>query len=150
MPPAVILDRTIAQLKSFQSGQRGAAAGLVASLARRTAEKGIGGDWSKRAQVIVDGPIATAIAAQLAQMETLRRGAPTAVGVNRLPQGDEYYAKCLRFHTATALAPKEAHALGLEQVTAVTARARTVLDTAGIKGASVPASIRSLMSAARR
>lgn len=146
VPPAVILERTIAQIKSFQAGQRGGDAELVTSLARRAREKKIAGDWSRRAQTLVDGPIAEAIAEQLALIESLRQGARSEVGVNRLPDGEAYYAACLRFHTSTALTPKDAHALGLHQVAEITASARSLMDKAGIDKGPVAAGIRSLMS----
>lgn len=146
VPPVVILERTIAQLKSFQSGQQGNNAGLVTSLARRAAEKKIAGEWSRRAQKIVDGPIAVAIAQQLAAIQSLQPDARTEVGVNRLPDGDAYYAACLRFHTSTALAPKDAHALGLHQVAEISAHARSILDKAGVNKGPVAAGIRSLMT----
>ncbi len=145
VPPAVILERTITQLKSFQAGQRGSNAGLVTSLVRRTSEKRIAGPWSQRAQRIVDGPIAAAIAQQLAVIESLRSSARAEVGVNRLPNGEAYYAACLRFHTSTALTPKDAHALGLQQVNEITEHARGILDNAGVNKGSVAAGIRSLM-----
>jgi uncharacterized protein (DUF885 family) len=146
VPPAVILDRTISQLRSFEAGQRGPGAGLVASLARRTTEQGIAGEWPRRAQALVDGPIASAIARQLAAMERLRRNARTPVGVDRLPDGEGYYDACLTYHTSTALSPRDAHELGLQQVTEISARARGILDGAGIRGTPLAAGIRSLMA----
>lgn len=145
-PPRVILERTITQIKSFQAGQHGSSAGLVASLVRRTNEKKIAGDWSRRAQSLVDGPIASAIARQLAAIELMQRNARVEVGANRLPDGDAYYAACLGFHTSTKLSPEEAHSLGLAQVAEISARARTVLDEAGVRSGSVAAGIRSLMT----
>lgn len=145
-PPAVILDRTLAQLRAFQQGQHGPQGGLVASLVRRTTEQGVAGDWLQRAQAIVDGPIAAAIARQIAAIEALRPSARSAVGVDALPQGPAYYAACLRYHTSTTLTPREAHAMGLEQVARVTAQARRALLDAGERGQTLGPAIRRLMS----
>ncbi|HEV2530305.1 DUF885 domain-containing protein [Phenylobacterium sp.] len=136
-PPGFLIDRTLAQLGSFQAEQRGPTAGLVRALADRTAGKTIAGDWAGRAQAIVDGPVAAAIARQAAALAALRPHARETAGVGALPDGQAYYAHCLRFQTTTNLSPDAAHALGLEQVTAVTAQTRAVLDQAGVRTGTV-------------
>jgi uncharacterized protein (DUF885 family) len=136
-PPGFLIDRTLAQLASFQAGQRGASAGLVRSLADRAAARRLAGDWAGRAQALVDGPVAAAIARQVAALQALRPHARDTAGVGALPDGQAYYAACLRFQTTTTLSPDAAHALGLEQVAAVTAETRAVLDQAGFRGGTV-------------
>jgi uncharacterized protein (DUF885 family) len=145
-PPAVILDRAIAQLDAFRDSQRGADAGLVTSLVRRTAAKHLAGPWQTRAQALVDGPVARAVERQRSLLEELRRTARDPVGVDRLPHGDEFYAACLRHHTSTSLTPDAAHALGLEQVAALQSQARAVLDAADVRQGSVAEGIRQLWS----
>jgi uncharacterized protein (DUF885 family) len=136
-PPGFIIDRTLAQLASFQAEQRGEAAGLVTSLAKRAAAKGLAGDWAARARALVDGPIAQAAARQVETFKALRNGAREAAGVGALPEGQAYYAACLRFQTTTSLTPEAAHALGLEQVKAVSAEARAVLNAQGVRAGTV-------------
>jgi uncharacterized protein (DUF885 family) len=136
-PPGFLIDRTLSQLKSFQAEQHGPAAPLVRSLADRAAGKHIAGDWAGRAQPIVDGPIAAAIARQVAALQVLRPHARETAGVGALPDGQAYYAACLRFQTTTTLSPDQAHALGLEQVKAVTAETVAVLDQAGFRSGTV-------------
>jgi uncharacterized protein (DUF885 family) len=143
-PPAVILDRTLAQLRSFQAEQHGPGATLVASLRKRTAAKQIAGGWSARAQSLVDGPLAAAVARQIALLEGLRASARKAVGVSALPNGETYYADCLRFHTTTALTPAAAHQLGLAQVAEVTVEVRTILDQQGMTSATVGQAFKTL------
>lgn len=145
-PPRVILERTITQIKSFQAGQHGESARLVTSLVQRTSDRKIPGDWARRAQSLVDGPIAAAMTRQLAAIESMRGTARTEVGVARLPDGDAYYAACLAFHTSTTLSPEQAHSLGLSQVAEITARAREVLDKQGLRSGSVAAGIHALMT----
>jgi uncharacterized protein (DUF885 family) len=136
-PPGFILERTIAQLESFQKEQSGAAAGLVKSLVRRAAERKLAGDWAARAQRLVDGPIAEAAGRQLAALQDLHKAPREAAGVGALPDGQAFYQACLRFHTSTSLTPKAAHELGLDQVRAVTEQARAIMDRQNIKAASV-------------
>ncbi len=114
-PPGFLLDATLTQLRQFQNDQNGPGAGLVASLARRTAAKGIAGDWATRAQAIVDGQIATAAQKQIALLTSLRTGARDTAGVQALPGGDIYYAACLRLHTTTDHSPQDVHRMGLDE-----------------------------------
>ncbi|MDB5424997.1 MAG: hypothetical protein JWQ29_2413 [Phenylobacterium sp.] len=142
-PPGVILDRTLKQLAGLLA-QHGEASGLAASLARRTAAKGIAGDWGTRAAALVDGPVAGALDRQIAALTALRPQARTGAGVESLPDGGAYYAMCLRFHTSTNLTPDAAHALGLEQVKLVTAEARAVLAQQGVTQGTVGDAIKAL------
>jgi uncharacterized protein (DUF885 family) len=136
-PPGFLIDRALAQLEDFQKDQRGPNAGLVTSLARRAAAKGIAGDWSGRAQALLDGEIAGATARQIAALQALRPGARETAGVRDLPDGEAYYAACLKFHTTTALPPAEVHQLGLDEAARVSARARAILDAQGLGALSV-------------
>ena len=145
-PPGFILDRTLSQLKSFQAEQGVASAPLATSLAKRAADKHIAGDWAGPAQALVSGPLAAAIDRQIVALSALRSGAREAAGVGALPQGDAYYAACLKFQTTTSLTPDAAHELGLEQVTAVTAQARAVLDQHGVRTGTVGEGIKAVWS----
>jgi uncharacterized protein (DUF885 family) len=145
-PPAVILDRTLAQLRSFQSEQHGPGASLVTSLAKRAAAKQIPGDWDGRALALVDGPLAAAVAEQIGVLEGLRPSARPVVGAGALPDGDAYYADCLRFHTTTPLTPAAAHQLGLAQVAEVTGQVRAILDQQGLKSATLGQAFKTLAS----
>jgi len=136
-PPGFLIDRTLAQLTSFQKDQHGPDAGLVTSLTRRAATKGIAGDWRARAQRLVDGEIANATARQIAALAALRPRARETAGVRELPDGEAYYAACLKFHTTTALSPAEVHHLGLEEAARVSGRARAILDAQGLGALSV-------------
>jgi uncharacterized protein (DUF885 family) len=143
-PPDFILDRTVTQLQQFQAAQSGATPGLVASLVRRTTKAGLAGDWEARASALVTGPLATAIARQAALIEGLKRGARPTAGVGELPDGQAFYARCLAFHTSTDLSPDAAHAIGLEQVKAISAEARAVLDAQGVTQGTVADGIKAL------
>jgi uncharacterized protein (DUF885 family) len=109
-PPSFIADKAIKQTRILQN-ERGEGADLVQSLVRRTREKGISGDWARRAAAIVDGPLASALEGQVATLEALR-SRPGPVGATRLPDGERYYRLLLRFHTSTNLSPEEAHKIG--------------------------------------
>lgn len=130
VPPDFIADKTLAQLQLLRA-QSGEQSGTVQSLVRRTAEKGIGGDWGKRATRLVDGPLAAALDGQIALVKEQRARASHEAGVRVRPGGEAYYQMCLRFQTSTRLTPDEAHALGLSQVAEISAAADELLKTQG-------------------
>ena len=143
VPPSYIIDKALTQTRNLR-GERGAEAGLVRSLVRRTRERNIAGDWQRQAAAIVDGRIADALDRQLAAMTELRRGAGTNPAATRLPDGDRFYALCLRYHTSTALTPDQAHEVGLAQVAEIQAAADPLLRREGLTRGSVGARLTEL------
>ncbi len=143
VPPAYILDKAMTQTRNLRD-ERGAEAGLVRSLVRRTGEKNIAGDWGRQAQALVDGPIAQALDRQLALLQELRRTAGTAAGVNRLPDGERFYGLALRYHTSTSLTPDQAHEIGLRQVAELIAEADPLLRREGLTRGTVGARLTEL------
>jgi uncharacterized protein (DUF885 family) len=143
VPPDFICDKTLKQLRLLR-GQPGSRSGMVASFARRTAEKGIAGDWGTRAARIVDGPLARALDAQIKLVEEQRRRATHEAGIRGRPGGESYYPLCLRYQTSTRMTPDEAHALGLAQVAEISAAADELLKAQGLGDGSVGARLTAL------
>ena len=56
------------------------------------------------------------------------------IGVSTLPNGREYYAACLKFHTTTNLTAQKIHNIGLSEVNRITKRMLKVKDDAEYKG----------------
>lgn len=131
VPPAYVLDKALTQTRALRA-ERGREAGLVRSLVRRTREKSISGDWETPAAAIVDGRLAAALDRQIALLTELRRGAGISPAAGSLPDGERFYAQALRFHTSTTLSPGEAHAIGLEQVAALSAEVEPLLRREGL------------------
>lgn len=141
-PPPFIVEKAIAQTANLQK-ERGESSSLVQSLVRRTRDKGIAGDWGRRAAAIVDGPLAAALGKQAAALRLLRgRGAPA--GAASLPGGEAYYQAALRFHTSTSLTPDQAHAIGLRQVAELSAEADPLLRREGLTQGGVGARLTEL------
>ncbi|HEX8527895.1 DUF885 domain-containing protein [Allosphingosinicella sp.] len=136
VPPAFILDKALAQTRNLR-GEAARESGLVQSLVRRTREKNVPGDWATAATAVVEGRLYPALDRQLAVLTELRRGAGTAAGVSRLPNGESFYANALRFHTSTTLTPDEAHRIGLSQVAELTAQADPLLRAEGLTTGAV-------------
>ncbi|HST35275.1 MAG TPA: DUF885 family protein, partial [Allosphingosinicella sp.] len=143
VPPDFILDRTIAQTRSLRE-ERGQQANLVQSLVRRAREKHIEGDWGTQAAAIVDGRLAAALDRQLAMLTELRRGAGPNPAASRLPDGERFYAQCLRYQTSTNITPEEVHQTGLRQIAELSAEADPLLRAEGLTQGSVGARITAL------
>jgi uncharacterized protein (DUF885 family) len=62
-------------------------------------------------------------------------------GVWKLPDGDAFYAYCLRDNTTTNMHPNEVHELGLREVTRIEGEMRTILDANGFVGQPIGASM---------
>ena len=56
------------------------------------------------------------------------------IGASTLPNGREYYATCLKFHTTTDLTPQEIHNIGLSEVNRITTRMLKAKDDVEYKG----------------
>ncbi len=143
IPPDFIIDKALVQMRALRDTPT-AEGSLVASLVRRTREKGVEGDWSARATRLVEGPIRSGLASQIALLESWRPSAVHAAGVQRLPQGDAYYAFGAQVSTTTNLTGDDIHRVGLEQVAEISARIDAILRAQGITQGSVGQRIASL------
>src|SRR5205085_4272905 len=110
---------------------------LVASIATRTAAKGIAGDWARRAAGIVTDHVYPALDRQIAAMEKLRPTSRPGDGAWRLPNGEAIYAEALRQATTTNFSPAEVHQMGLQQVADIQSQIDTILKTQGYTQGSV-------------
>ncbi|MND83141.1 hypothetical protein D3C80_749910 [compost metagenome] len=136
VPPDFVIDRTLTQMAAI-TGTAPADSVMSQSLARRTAEKGIDGDWAARAQAILANDVYPAIQRQADAFQAVRPGATHDGGVWRLPDGEAYYRFGLKYFTTSAMTPDEVHQMGLEQVAEISARADALLKAQGMTQGSV-------------
>ena len=134
--PSFVLDNAIGQLNTLR-GTPTAQQKMVTSLARRTAAKGIAGDWAAQATRVVEAEVYPALDRQIAAATVVRTQADDRAGVWKLPRGDAYYAFALRAGTTTPLSPAAVHATGLAQSKELQARMDTVLRAQGLTQGSV-------------
>jgi uncharacterized protein (DUF885 family) len=142
-PPDFIAHTSIEQLKRF----RGLAADqqkLVTSLATRAAKAGLPGAWARQCTTLVEKEVFPALERQIAAMTAALAGAPAGAGVQRLPDGDAYYAWALRLGTTTTITPAEIHRLGLAQNAEIKARMDTILRKQGIREGTVGERVQAL------
>lgn len=143
IPPDFIIDKTLVQMRAF-AGTPTADAPLVKSLARRTQEKNIAGDWAGEASKIYEGSVLPALKRQIALMESIRPKANHDAGVWRLKDGADYYALSLKNYTTSTLTPDEIHQLGLDMVKSIEAEADKLFKTIGMTKGTVGERMRKL------
>ena len=130
LAPGWSIDLTVGQMRKLGGVPAGSNT-MVDSIARRTRDKGIAGDWERRATAIVAGRIYPALDRQIALMEQLRPTSRPGDGAWRLTNGEAIYAEALRQMTTTNFSPEEVHQLGLRQVAELSAQLDPILRSAG-------------------
>ena len=130
VPPDFLIDRTLAQLRTFRSAPP-ADSILSTSLARRTRQLGIGGSHGEDAARLVATEVYPALDRQAKALGELRGGAVHEAGVSRLPQGAAFYHVALRQATTTDMSAEEVHQLGLDQAKEITASMESLLRSQG-------------------
>jgi uncharacterized protein (DUF885 family) len=136
LAPGWSIDLTLGQMMKLRE-QPAASSTMVESIVKRTAAKGIAGDWQSRAAAIVESQIYPALDRQIAMMKELRGTTKSGDGAWRLPQGDAIYAAALAQATTTNFSPDEVHRLGLAQVADITAQIGSILRKEGMTNGSV-------------
>ncbi|MGX1745223.1 MULTISPECIES: DUF885 domain-containing protein [unclassified Brevundimonas] len=148
VPPDFVIDRTLTQMDAI-TGTAVADSVMTKSLARRTAEKDISGDWAARAEAILTNEVYPAIQRQADAFKTVRPNATHDGGVWRLPDGEAYYRFGLKYYTTSSMTPDEVHQMGLEQVAEISARTDALLKAQGLTQGSVGARVAALGEDAR-
>ncbi|WP_324698953.1 DUF885 domain-containing protein [Novosphingobium aerophilum] len=141
--PGWSLDLTLGQMAKLRDTPA-AQSGLVTSLARRAAAKGIAGDWAARASAILEKEVHPALDRQIALLRAQRPNTAAGDGAWRLKRGDEIYAEALKQATTTEYSPEEVHRIGLEQVADLSAQLDTILRSAGLTQGPVGARLDAL------
>ncbi len=144
MPPNFIAATVLTQLRGFRATPA-AEQPLVTSLSRRAAAAAnLQGDWAGRCTKIVESAVYPAVDRQIAAFAKATANAPSTAGVQRLPDGDAFYAWALRMGTTTNTPAADIHKLGLEQNAAIKARLDTLLRAQGMTQGSVGERIQAL------
>jgi len=134
--PAFLIDKALKQMEASLADAK-AGGGMVDSLATRTRDAKIAGDWGSRAQAIVTGPVAAALERQLAEMKAQRPKATMDAGMWARPGGDEWYAWGLRASTTTRMTPDEVHAMGRDELAMLHGQMDPILRKIGYTDGSV-------------
>ena len=143
VPPSFLIDKALSQMRMSAKNTREGGS-LVESIARRTREKGIAGDWAARARAMAEKEIAPALDRQIAELEAQRKVATDDAGMGARPGGDDFYRWALRASTTTNMTPDEVHAMGQEELKALHAQMDTILKGAGYTTGTVGARMAAL------
>lgn len=136
IPPDFVIDKALIQMKSFADTPL-AEAPLIKSIARRTKEKNIAGDWTGEATKVYENSVLPALRRQIALMEWARPKAVHDAGVWRLKGGADYYAVSLKNYTTSTMTPDEIHQLGLDLVMSISVEADKIFKTMGMAKGTV-------------
>ncbi|MBA4752538.1 MAG: DUF885 domain-containing protein [Sphingopyxis sp.] len=134
--PAFLIDKAVTQMEASLADAR-EGGGLVESLAKRTREQKIAGNWGPRAETITRGAVVPALERQLAEMKAQRAKATMDAGMWARPGGDEWYAWGLRASTTTRMTPDEIHAMGRDELAELHGRMDPILKKLGYTQGSV-------------
>lgn len=140
--PDFVLDKARAQMVAVRD-QPGADQAMIRSLVRRATEKGLP-DPGARAAAIFDGPVRAALDRQIAEVEAQRARSSHQAGVQRAPNGLDYYALNLRQFTTTDYTADDIHEIGLEQVADLQGQIDVLLKGQGLTQGTVAERLKGL------
>ncbi len=143
VPPDFVIDKALIQMKGLRDLPTDKTT-MVASLVRRTKEKGVEGDWAGEASRLYDIAVRPALERQIALLEGWRPGAVHDAGVMRLKDGAEYYAVSLKQYTTADITPEEVHKTGLDTVASLQAQADTIMKRNGLTKGTVGQRLRAM------
>jgi uncharacterized protein (DUF885 family) len=136
LAPIWSIDLTLGQMRKLRDLAPDQST-MVESIVKRTRDKGIAGDWDRRATSIVANAVYPALDRQVALMERLKPTTRPGDGAWRLPHGDAIYAEALRQATTTNFSPAEVHQMGLAQVAEISSQIDAILRGQGMTQGSV-------------
>ena len=145
IPPDFALAKTLTGLNALR-GQAPDKVVLTASIARRTQEKKIPGNYSESAAKIVREKIYPALDRQIALVREMQTKATHDAGVWKLPKGDMYYEDSLTFWTTSSMSPADIHQTGLEVIKKHTAEIDAIMKTHGMTKGTVGQRLRAMYS----
>lgn len=136
VPPDFLIDRTLEQMRTLRTAPP-ADSILSTSLARRTQQLGITGNYAEEAARLVSTEVYPALDRQAKALAALHPSAVHEAGVSRLPQGAALYQLALHHSTTTDTTADEVHRLGLDQAKALAAAMDALLRSQGKSNGTV-------------
>ncbi len=136
VPPDFVLAKALRQMQQLRMPAPENSS-LTESLARRTRERNIPGDYTRQAAQRVRDQVYPALDRQIALLREMHKSATHEAGVWRLPKGDDYYAASLINAATTDRNPADIHRQGLELVKEHTARIDQLMRSQGMTQGSV-------------
>ena len=141
LPPKFVIQRVLAEMNAFASQparQNPLYTVFAEKLAKLKLSEAGRSDLLAAAQAQIEGAVYPAYRKLIAYFDELETKATTEDGVWKLPQGEAYYAYCLRSSTTLALSPQAVHETGLSEVARIEAEMRTILHQQGCTDVANP------------
>lgn len=149
LPPQFAVQKVLKQMREFID--KPAAEHLLAShFAERMAALADKLDAAQREQLqkeviaAVSEDVYPAYRELIAYLESIESRATSNDGVWRLPDGDEYYATQVAFHTSTDMTPEQIHQIGLQEVERIAAEMEAILQSEGLREGTIGARVQQL------
>jgi len=149
LPPQFAVQKVLKQMREFID--KPAAEHLLAShFAGRMAALTDKLDAAQREQLeaeviaAVSEDVYPAYRELIAYLESIEPRASSNDGVWRLPDGDEYYATQVAFHTSTEMTPEQIHQIGLSEVERIAAEMEAILQSEGLREGTIGARVQQL------
>jgi len=136
VPPDFVIDKALTQLRAM-ADLAPADSPLVRSVARRAAEKNIGGGHAAQAEALFAERVQPALQRQIALLESVRPTAVHEAGVWRLPKGGEYYETSVRQYSTANWSADQIHNTGLELVASLGAETDRLMKRVGYSKGTV-------------
>jgi uncharacterized protein (DUF885 family) len=150
VPPRFAVDKVLAQLGAFTAvapSEHVLVTALADKLDRLPAgrvDAAAREQLVRQAQQAVQAHVLPAYRKLHAHVQALRERADGDFGAWRLPDGDAYYAWCVRQHTTTDMAPDELHRIGVAEVARIGAEMDAILKSRGLADGSIGARVQRL------
>lgn len=143
IPPDFALAQTLKSMSTLR-GMPVDKSVLANSVARRSKEKNIAGDYQGQAEKIVSERVYPALDRQIALVEDMQKRATHDAGVWKLPKGDSYYPDSLIAWATSTTPPAEIHKIGLEIVKESAAKADQIMRAHGMTKGTVGERLRGM------
>ena len=136
IPAQFICDLAIGQMQALR-GQQADKTIMATSIGKKAQAANLPGDWQIRAARIVQSEVFPALDRQISAMQALKSQAKPNAAAWSLPNGEAYYADCVKASTTTNYSPAEVHKLGLDQVADLSSRLDAILKKQGLTQGAV-------------
>lgn len=150
LPPQFTVEKVLAQMKDFVA--KPARDHMLYTSFKTKVEKlpDAALDQPKRDALLdrvaasIDAHVYPAYRLLIEYFTALQPKAKGNFGAWKMPDGEAYYAWCVRSHTTTDMSPAQVHELGLSEVARISAEMDAILRTQGLSEGSVGARVQTL------
>jgi len=111
---------------------------------REKMDEGTRAELLARAEQSIEKQVYPAFRTLIDYFNALRPKAQGNYGVWHLPNGDAYYAWCVRMHTTTEMTPEQLHELGLAEVARIGSEMNAILQSRGLVDGAIGARVHAL------